>query len=601
MRHTKLFWKVFPAFLGIVIISLLALGWFASHELSAFFMDRMQANLEKRAKLVAHYIQSRYSLTDQEQIHQTCHRVGELTDSRITIVDPDGTVLGDSHVQWNRVDLNSEDRIENHADRPEIRAAMEGQTGVQPRYSTTLEQKMVYVAVPLIIDGEMAGVVRASRSLQSFEEALSAIQFKITMGGIFVGLLAVLISLAASRRLTRPLSEIRRGVMRFADGDLQTRLPSFDVEEFQLLAQTMNQMAAYLDDRIRTVIQQRNEVEAILCSMAEGVLAVDTEDKIIKLNRTAAEMLNVRLQEAEGKTVQSLVRNASLHRALSQTLAQEEPVTDRIVFYNEEERYFQVNGALVKDAMGNTMGAVLVLNDITQMRKLENIRKDFVANVSHEIRTPITSIQGFVETLLDGAMEDQHDARRFLDIILKQANRLNAIIEDLLLLSRVEREGEQPSLQFEHHKLRDILLTAVQVCEHKAKDKGVEIELDCPQDIFADLNPLLMEQAIVNIIDNAINYSDPDSRISVSAAADTGEIVLSVTDRGCGIPSDHLPRIFERFYRVDKARSRQLGGTGLGLAILKHVAQAHGGRVSVDSKVGEGSTFRIHLPQASPA
>ena len=245
----------------------------------------------------------------------------------------------------------------------------------------------------------------------------------------------------------------------------------------------------------------------------------------------------------------------------------------------------------------NRIGALIVLNDVTRLRRLENIRRDFVANVSHEIKTPVTAIKGFVETLHDGSIRNSRDAERFLGIIGKHVDRLNAIIEDLLSLSRIEQDVEREEIVLEEGSIRDVLLTAIQVCEVKAASKNIRVALSCKEDLKARINPPLLEQAVVNLLDNAIKYSDSESTIRVQARKTNDQIILSVHDEGCGIGKEHSHRLFERFYRVDKARSRQLGGTGLGLAIVKHITQAHGGHVSVESTPGKGSTFSLHLPK----
>ncbi len=279
-------------------------------------------------------------------------------------------------------------------------------------------------------------------------------------------------------------------------------------------------------------------------------------------------------------------------------LSGEQPVeTDLTAFVGGEERFLQANGSLLHTEDGAVAGAVVVVNDVTRLRRLEAVRSDFVANVSHELKTPVTSIKGFAETLADGAIDDPDAGRRFLRIIAGQADRLNAIIEDLLALSSLERGAEGREVALQEARLADVLAVAAEVCAAKADAKRIAVTVDCPDELYAEINPPLLEQAVVNLLDNAIKYSPEDTGVAVSADQTERETVITVGDQGVGISREHLPRLFERFYRVDKARSRDLGGTGLGLSIVKHIAQVHGGSVSVDSLVGRGSTFRIHLPR----
>ena len=294
--------------------------------------------------------------------------------------------------------------------------------------------------------------------------------------------------------------------------------------------------------------------------------------------------------------MQEIIRNSDLRRLAELALASEQSVEDDIVLRGHQDRILQVCGTSLRDLKGRSIGAVLVLHDVTHYRHLENVRRDFVANVSHELKTPIASIKGFVETLLDGASENPEDAKRFLRIVAKQADRLNQIIEDLLSLSKIEQSEEQANLPLEEAGIKDILDAAVNDCLAPAAERRIRINVSCDTDLLANINARLLEQAVVNLLDNAIKYSEPGEEVLITARALANEVLISVTDHGCGIDRDHLPRLFERFYRADKARSRKLGGTGLGLAIVKHIVQAHRGRVSVQSTPGKGSTFTIHLP-----
>jgi len=390
---------------------------------------------------------------------------------------------------------------------------------------------------------------------------------------------------------------MKDGAERFARGELGHRVAMPASEELGRVAEALNQMASQLDERIRTITNQRNEREAILASMAEGVLAVDTEERILSINRAAGQMLAVGVPDCTGRSVQEALRDTAVQDFVSRVLQASEPIADEVE-PRSGRRILRANGAALRDSRNNRLGAVIVFNDVTELRRLETIRRDFVANVSHELKTPVTSLKGFVETLRDGAIDRVEDARRFLGIMARQIDRLNTIIEDLLLLSRLEQDGEMRSISFEERRLAEVLNSAIEVCGPRAAAKGIPVRVSCPDTLIARVDHHLLEQAVVNLVDNAIKYSEPQHPVSVTAEQTGDDIIIRVADQGCGIPAEHLGRLFERFYRVDRARSRKLGGTGLGLAIAKHIAQVHGGSVSVESMVGQGSVFSIHLPLA---
>jgi len=437
----------------------------------------------------------------------------------------------------------------------------------------------------------------AVSSTAPVDEVLTDVYIRIAVSGAVIAFLAAILGLWILRGISKPIEEIKHGAELFAKGELRYKMIVPDSLEIGALAETMNKMAEDLDSRIATVTRQRNELEAVLSSMTEGVLALDTEQNFISLNKTAAKLLNVNASAIQGRNLRELVRNPKMQQFAELTLHSDETVDDELTLRSgNEEKLLMARGAGLRDGQNNRIGILIVLTDITGLRHLENVRKDFVANVSHELKTPVTSIKGFVETLLDGAMNNPDDARRFLEVIARQANRLHAIIEDLLILSKLEQETEKAEIVFGTHKIKSVLTAAIQLCEVRATAKNITINFDCADDLETNVNEALLEQAVVNLIDNAIKYSEPQSGIELCARRENGEALISVTDHGCGVEEKYLSRLFERFYRVDKARSRKLGGTGLGLAIVKHICQAHNGYVTVESKVGQGSKFTIHLP-----
>jgi two-component system phosphate regulon sensor histidine kinase PhoR len=433
---------------------------------------------------------------------------------------------------------------------------------------------------------------------EQFDDSLvAAAALALAVGGVGAWL--------ATNRIEAPLAELKAGAQRLAEGDLSSRLaPSEDVGG---VAEALNEMAARLNRRIRDITQDRNQQEAILASMSEGVLAVDEHERLLSLNRAAGAMLGLDPDGAAGRTIREVVRHPGLQRFVDRALASDGTVEQDLTFRDDgDERMLQARGTALLSMTGKNrrIGAVIVLNDVTRIRRLETLRRDFVANVSHELKTPITSIKGFVETLQDGAIEERKEAARFLGIIARHADRLTAIIEDLLLLSRIEQERENGKLALQVLPVASAVGAAAQACEIRASERQIEIRVDCPPDLEARINRQLLEQALTNLIDNAIKYTDArDTSIEVSAQRETGGgVAIRVRDHGRGIAAHHIPRLFERFYRVDKGRSRAQGGTGLGLAIVKHIVQTHRGRIDVQSAPGQGSTFAIHLPDpARPA
>jgi two-component system phosphate regulon sensor histidine kinase PhoR len=333
-----------------------------------------------------------------------------------------------------------------------------------------------------------------------------------------------------------------------------------------------------------------------LSSIVEGVLAVNMDGEILSLNESAERLLAIEAEKAKGRSIEEAIRNADLHRFVRLALGSSEPVSGEIAFPGQPERVLKAQSSILRDAEERRIGVVAVLHDVTELRRLDNVRSEFVANVSHELMTPITSIKGFVETLQGGALNDPLQANRFLEIIAKHAARLQQIVEDLLNLSKIECDARTRRIPLERCALADPLHAAVAFCRSKAEEKNIAIRLDCGEDLVATINPRLLEQAAVNLIDNAVKYSEPGTEVEVSAKTSDTETTVEVKDHGCGIAPEHLPRVFERFYRVDRSRSRELGGTGLGLSIVKHIVKAHNGDVTVESTPGIGSRFIIHLP-----
>ena len=593
MRKRRLFWQLYPATLFIALASLAAVALDTTASLRQFYLNHTAEDLESRARLAEDQIIPLLAAGKHAQIDALCKELGQRSSTRLTVILPDGQVVGDSVEQpW---------QMDNHGQRPEVVDALEEGKGVSLRYSQTLQQTLRYVAVPARSGGRTLGVVRAAVSLAAIDRTLWGIRAHVLVACVLIAALLAAATLLVARRVVRPLEELSYHAEWFARGDLEHRLPATSTKEIGGLAETLNQMAAELSDKLATVVRQRNEREAILSSMAEGVLALDADERVLSMNAAAARLLDADSARAEGRSLPEIVRNIDLHKLVAAVLSAQQPVEGEIVLRDREPRYLRVHGSVLRTTPGGRAGALLVIDDVTRLRRLESVRRDFVANVSHELKTPVTAIQGYVETLLDGAMNDSAEREKFLRIVAKHTERLHAILEDLLTLARVEQESEKRENLLARGPLRPVLEAAMVDCGGKAGEKQMRLTLNCPAELAAVMNASLLEQAVVNLLDNAIAYSPPGEQIEVEGVEGEEEIEVRVRDRGCGIAREHLPRIFERFYRVDKSRSRESGGTGLGLAIVKHIVQLHGGRTAVESTPGQGSTFSLFLPKQKAA
>ena len=590
MRRRRLSWQIAVKSFGTAVLIAGVAGTYVACRERAACKERAWSRLETTAAGCASRLALTWNPDDPRQAADACRELSEQFGLRVSAILPSGKVIADS----------AEDPavLDNHNEWPEVISALSGDIGRSTRSGTGLQEAYMYVAMPVRSQGRIVAVVRTGQPRAVLAAALWNLDAELAAVGLLAVLALTVGGVLATRRLVRAINEIRCGAEHLARGQWKYRLPDDPVEEIGMLAESLNAMAAQLDERIQKILRQQSEHQAMLSSMEEGVMAVNRGGTVLSVNDPCANLLGVEAGKLCGRSVYEVLRKPDLLRFIENAQASGKSLDGDLRFYSPEERWLHAHGTALHDVRGQKIGVLIVLHDVTRLRHLENVRRDFVANVSHELRTPITSIKGFVETLLEDRLDDPARAMRFLGIVLRQVNRLDAIINDLLLLSRIERGSEEQRMETDAEPLTEVLQVARETCEKKAQDKSIEIAVECPEDLVAKINAPLLEQAIINLIDNAIKYSDPGATVRVTAARDQAGIMIRVMDNGRGIAPNHLPRLFERFYRVDKARSRELGGTGLGLAIVKHIMMAHQGTVHVESTVGRGSTFSLRLPPA---
>lgn len=593
MKRWGLRWLVLLLVLAVATGVSAAFWIYLERTVPDFQTNAAVATLEVQARGLAMRLGTRTTDYDPEELGTLVRELDDATGSRFTVVLRDGEVLAESREEPVA--------MEDHSDRPELNAAWRtGQPARSIRYSYTRRTTMLYVAVPLLQDGEAFAAVRAARP---YDEVLRpADRFLDRWQNFAVATLAVAAALAwwATGRLVRPVEALLVDASRFADGSLDHTFRVDGPKETADLADSLNRLTADLDLRLTRLQQQHHQLNAVLFSMEEGVLALDDQGVIINMNPAAGRMLELQPAVARGRSAHELVRKASLLEFLERAMGDPAPIVEDLNIVGANDLSLRAHSAPLVDADGKRIGLLVVMRDVTREQRLEGMQREFVANVSHELRTPITSIKGFAETLLDGALEDPETAQRFVETILQQTDRLSAVISDIISLSQIERDADEHRVELVPCPIAVLLHSAVDVCRSAASEKQIEIEVDAADDPTAMVSAGLLEQAVVNLLDNAIKYSEPGKNVRLEARQEERTVVIRVSDHGWGIEARHLPRLFDRFYRVDKGRSRSLGGTGLGLAIVKHIVLVHNGSVAVESQLGRGSTFSITLPAAEP-
>jgi two-component system phosphate regulon sensor histidine kinase PhoR len=589
MTRRALFRQFFGAHLLILCLAVGFISLTAWRTGRRSFQRQWVRELQTQAELAAALLPSGDGQLDDTAVTRFFERLSGVGDDRFTLILPDGRVAGDSVVNVARMD--------RHDDRPEVREALASGTGVSQRYSDSVGMQMLYLARRVPLEGPVQAVVRVSAPLHTLTRELRSADRMLLVLLLVVLAAAAALSYGAALRIIGPVAELQRGLARMGDGDLSYRLPIPPVPHLAGLARSINQTADRLERDMRALREERNLRTLILANMTRGVIAIDGNHRLMDLNDAARQLLNLGHPAPEGTRINEVTRDPAMLALIDESERQPGPVEREMTAGAGAETVLHLRATPLKDMAGQRIGTLVVLSDITTLRRLERVRQDFVANVSHELRTPVTSIKGFAETLLEGAMNDPATAERFLGIIMRQAAQLESIIRDLLELARLE-QGTAQTLDRPLTPVAEVLRSALELCQIRADARGVRLMLTCAEDITARMHAGLIEQAVVNLVDNAIKYgaTGAGSQVEVAAVPAGEGVRITVRDTGVGIERRHLDRIFERFYRVDKGRSRELGGTGLGLAIVKHIVLLHNGTVAVASEPGAGSTFTILLP-----
>jgi len=585
----NLFWKLGFAFFALLIAVLLPVDYYAEHALRRDYERTGFDQLAAIAHIALANPPQSSSLSVTQPADATALRewVAKMAASgaRVTVITADGLVLADSE---------SDPRtMENHAGRPEIREAFAKGEGESIRHSVTINRDLLYYAVRFSVPGGSPVVLRFALPLQTVDEEMGEFRRRLWFASLMMLLVTGTASLLVSRFFSRRVERLRMFSRRVAEGDFRPIDADRSGDALEALAVSLNDTAARLDRTIRTLTEERNLSAAILGSMVEGVAVVNARERLLFANPGFAEILELDAPPQPGSALVEVVRQTELIEAVREVLKGAPRVETEIVSGRLRQRFFAVTVASVRAAEAS--GAVVVLHDITDLRKLERVRRDFVANVSHEFKTPLTAIQGFAETLLAGAMDDRQNRLRFLEIILDHSRRLARLTDDLLKLSKMD--AERLELEIRRLSVSQFVETCIETTQRSAAEKDLRISVNVGEklpDIAADRR--LLAEVLQNLLDNAIQYTPSGGQIMVSASANGNEVTFTVSDTGIGIPRADQPRIFERFYRVDVARSREVGGTGLGLSIAKHLVEAHGGRIWVESEVGQGSQFHFTVP-----
>lgn len=577
---SRLFYKILISYVVIILFAVIITGMISAGQIKDELIEKIKTDLTSQIRIIA--------LLSKGEIEKQIHSLADISHSRVTLIGASGWVLADSEREVMKMD--------NHLNRSEVQEArIKGQGGAI-RFSRTLGVDMLYVAITIRENSEIGGYIRLARPLYDVKKSVDQLYSHIFQNVLIVAISSLLIALLFSRKIMGPIEKVEQFTQKVCRGELPGTLLVESNDEIGRLAKNINCMVGEHRERIRSVYEEKGKLESAFASMTEGVLVLDGQDRIELIN---SGLKNILIDEYTtdiiGKTPLEAFRNVELEDALDRFRETRTPVFEEIAFGEENPIILDVTISAVHGLPEGEIKTMMVFHDVTRLKRLEKMREDFVANVTHEIRTPLTAIIGFIDTLQGGALDEKETAKKFLQIISENAHRLSRLVDDLITLSSIEL-GEM-KLQFEGVSVAEIVRNALPVFEAKTAAKSLIIDTHIPDGlplIHADRDKVV--QIIVNILDNAVKFTLDGGKISVAASEDgRGYVVIEVSDTGIGIPKMEIPRLGERFYRVDKTRSRDLGGTGLGLSIVKHLLKAHQGSMEIDSQVGSGTTVSLYF------
>jgi len=580
-------WRIAVPYVLLILLSMAGLGVYLSNLVRDAYLDRLETQLATEARVIGDVIALPLAQDKPgTDLDLQAKRYADLLDARVTIIDVDGVVLGES----------DEDRLQmdNHLFRPEVQQALAEGQGSSIRFSRTVEYDMMYVARRVTWDDQVVGFARVALPLRQIAVDVNQLRWAVLSAALLTAGGAGLLALLIAERTARPVRQLTEVVQRVAEGDLHARLLPTTRDEVGTLTRAFNQMSDRLRGTITMLVEERGRLATVLDNMADGVVITDGDGSVRLINPAAARLLGTSEETAMGHSFAGAVRDHRIIDLWRQCREGCDELVD-LIEGGHNRPFLQVVVTPLRDA---EPGANLViLQDLTQVRQMETVRRDFISNISHELRTPLASLKALADTLRDGALEDPPAARRFLDRVEVEVDALTQMVQELLELSRIE--SGQVGFEIEPVPVVEVVQPPVERLRPQVERADLHLTIDLPSDlplVLADVDRV--RQVITNLTHNAIKFTPPGGAVTVSAAADQDEVVISVRDTGVGIPADDLPRIFERFYKADRARAG--GGTGLGLAIAKHIVFAHGGRIWAESIEGRGSTFYVALPVGSP-
>ena len=589
MWKSRSFWRLYLPFAGLIIVLATTIGVVTSRWQQVELDKRLSQQLRGVVHVLREHVADKLQEDDLEGLQLTIRRLSAETKMRMTLIDAEGKVLADSHEDPQVMD--------NHLNRREFTLAKQeaDDIGESTRMSATLKFPMRYVGIVIKHEGDVLGFARVALPRKEVDDQVAAIQWRVIQLCIVVALVSLLLTERVVARVISPTVRLMSQAKDLAADHLQHVDTIRQSDEIETLGQTLTQLSQELGRRMEQLQESNEQLETMLRGMVEGVIAIDAEERILFANQAACEMLQIEMPGDRGRMLWELVRNQPVEEAVHQAMNQVGASRCELNLPGTDTRTLAVN---VTRIPGETpTGVILVFHDVTDLRRLENLRSEFVANVSHELKTPLASIQAYSETLLNGALEDKDNNRKFVQTISRQADRLHLLIQDMLSLAKFESREEVFDLTAVD--VGDVVNLCLERHDRQARQEEVELRATGPDEsIYVLADSEALQQILDNLIDNAIKYSSPGDRVEVKWKVVDQMLLAEVTDTGIGIAPEHQDRVFERFYRVDKARSREVGGTGLGLAIVKHLVNACQGEIELKSTLEVGTTFIIRLPLA---